>query len=63
MGGTGPVSCCTTVGALRDKGSATHVQMVEAGFWEAVIVVAGGRSPAGPMGALGSGLGLEMDYS
>lgn len=59
MGGASPVHCCTTVWAL--KIFTTHVQLVEAGVWEAMVVMAGHRAPVGPMGALGQGLGLQLN--
>lgn len=60
MRGASPVHCCSTVWALRHKMSTMHVQLVEGGLREAMIIMAGHSSPVSPVGALGRGLGLEL---
>lgn len=60
MVGAGGPARRVTVGALWDKRSAAHVELVETGAGQAMVVGAGQRAPAGPLGALGKGLGREL---
>lgn len=61
VGGASPAACRNTVRALGDKRSTAHVELVKTGALEAMVVVAGWRAAAGPLGALRGGLGLELD--
>lgn len=60
MGGASLAPCCSAVRALGDKRSTAHVQLVEAGVWEAVVVVVGRRAP---LGGLSRRLRLVLDRS